>query len=229
MGTSSSSSPGSSSPRGRNREGRRVSESLSPPVAPGATELLNRQGAVSPSSQITYRPIPSGLGHQSYSADPYRSNGSGMASDLLPSSGSKTPLSQLPRSNAPSIGRGASGDSISSISSNSSSTTSISGRLLPPSIPEEDERSKLESPTSDTSSRASTLAAPDTQSRSESATPRADPKIIRVKTGYSTPQSKGGNSLQDSAPAPPSPRSKANELVASARSIIGSIFNGATA
>lgn len=210
MGAGSSSSPSSSSPRGRNREGRRVSESLSPPVGTGVADALNKQGAVSPPSYASYRPMPSsGLGLQSYSAQSDRNIASGAADDH-PSSNSGTPVVQLPRTSCPAIGRGASGDSISSISS-SSSSTSIAGRLLPPSIPEEDERLKLESPTSDTYYTVTALPVSDTQTKSEPSSLQLDEQALQVKTNESNPPSKGANELCDpSLTTTSSQRSKAN-------------------
>lgn len=163
MGASSSSSPSSSSPRGRNREGRRVSESLSPPVGTGSAEVLNRPGTISP-SYSNLRSIPtSGLGLQSYVAD-----------DSLKAernlSGPKSAVVWLTEPAAPMIGRGASTDSTSSMTS-SSSTTSINGRPLPPSIPEEDERSKMEAQLSDAPQKSS-QSPPSTQNKVEVAIPQ---------------------------------------------------------
>ncbi|EJD08566.1 uncharacterized protein FOMMEDRAFT_16886 [Fomitiporia mediterranea MF3/22] len=131
--------------RGRNREGKRVSESLSPPVV--GSPPVDRRSAVSPPhASGVYRPIPSS-GLRSYPANlPGRSN----SGDSIRSLGSDRSNVQSPdgssllssrRSNSSRSGSREHTDSTSADETLSTSASTVigNGSTLPPCIPEEDE------------------------------------------------------------------------------------------
>ncbi|KAI5118004.1 hypothetical protein M0805_008103 [Coniferiporia weirii] len=245
---------GSSSPRGRNRDGRRVSESLSPPVLGSAsTDMVTRRSAVSPPNAGTsYRPIPSsGLGYQPYSVSTFGQNSVPSLNSIpnpnhygisdkhqLPDG---VPVVKLPTSSglAPVLTRRGSQELSDGASSGGSSTASAGGRTLPPCIPEEDEQRPRPAASIPTASSLPPVIHPDSQTKSVPSSPSLGAHTPRVKTRNVSP-SKPSSSVSEiraskisgsssTSPPPLAARSKANELVSSARTLLGTIWNGSTA
>ncbi|KAH8110828.1 hypothetical protein DFH11DRAFT_1513950 [Phellopilus nigrolimitatus] len=247
------------STRGRNRDGRRVSESLSPPLVGSApVDAASRRSAVSPPNAGTsYRPIPSsGLGYPSYSGNTSgtSSNYYGVSDKHLLLNG--VPIVKLPPASAPNVTRKKSLDLSDGASSYSgSSTVSAGGRTLPSCIPEEDEqRSRTETPISSPVSSIPTPQQPELQTKFLPLSPPPELRVPpRAKTGSVSstkaspaPEANAEKVNGSSSPPPSGTRNKANgasdsdraaapfanraaELVSSARTLLGTIWNGTMA
>ncbi|THH05985.1 hypothetical protein EW145_g4397 [Phellinidium pouzarii] len=265
------SSLSSGSTRGRNRDGRRISESLSPPTLGSAPVDIVSRGSVAspPNSGLVYRPIPaSGLNCQSYSVNTFGQGVSPTSSSNpslnlnkseKPFSQNGTPIVKLPTS--PGLALMGSQDSSDSMSSAGSSTASAGGRTLPSCIPEEDEQ-RFRDVTLVATSHSSSVplwTQPSAQTKSVPSSPSPDARAPRVKTGSAnsskpttpTPEVNANKVLRSGSVSPPplAVRSKANgasafensgamtratfadraaELVSSARTLLGTIWNGTT-
>ena len=204
---------GSHSTRGRNREGKRMSESLSPPFI--GSGVIERSATVPSSGAYRSSPVSNLRSQAARMLDRESSTDSyGRSPSDKESSPSGVPLSKSPESLpdgplSPQAGRNTDHPPPSSPPT---STSMSNGRSLPPSIPEEDEH---------------TQASPVTQQRpNSSASPRETEFPLSSSSARPfTLENKGTSKGAEDGPN----KTIANrtvELMSSARSLIGNIWNG---